>query len=210
MIGTRRKRPLGVGDGHHLAARLGAGLAGLSAARQAARLGRLVTLFEGTGLYGGLVALAGWLFTRIPTGFIPVQDMGYFLVVVQLPDGASFSRTDAVVKRVDEIARAEDAASIAAIWNPVIRDTAFTFNAVEKTVAEVAQMIAAGADPSLSSDNPELGALNRQQIAALVGVAPFNDDSGQHRGQRHIAGGLTSVRNVLYVATQTHLFAVGK
>lgn len=38
---------------------IGAGLAGLSAARQAARLGRLVTLFEGTGLYGGLVATVG-------------------------------------------------------------------------------------------------------------------------------------------------------
>jgi transposase len=54
---------------------------------------------------------------------------------------------------------------------------------------------------TLLAELPELGALNRQQIAALVGVAPFNDDSGQHRGQRHIAGGRTSVRNVLYMAT---------
>jgi len=57
--------------------------------------------------YVGLVGLTVFTFTRVPTGFIPVQDMGYFLVVIQLPDGASFSRTDAVVKRVDEIARAE-------------------------------------------------------------------------------------------------------
>ncbi|RYD26059.1 MAG: hydrophobe/amphiphile efflux-1 family RND transporter, partial [Verrucomicrobiaceae bacterium] len=44
-------------------------------------------------------------FTKVPTGFIPQQDMGYFMTVIQLPDGASFERTDAVVKRVDEIAR---------------------------------------------------------------------------------------------------------
>lgn len=50
---------------------------------------------------------------------------------------------------------------------------------------------------------PELGKLNRQQIAALVGVAPFNDDSGKRRGQRYIRGGRVEVRNVLYMATIT-------
>ncbi|QOT80161.1 IS110 family transposase [Cupriavidus basilensis] len=50
---------------------------------------------------------------------------------------------------------------------------------------------------------PELGKLNRQQIAALVGVAPFNDDSGKRRGQRYIRGGRAEVRNVLYMATVT-------
>ncbi len=48
---------------------------------------------------------------------------------------------------------------------------------------------------------PELGQLNRQEIAALVGVAPFNHDSGKHRGKRRIFGGRTSVRSVLYMAT---------
>ncbi|MBL9212882.1 MAG: multidrug efflux RND transporter permease subunit [Opitutaceae bacterium] len=57
--------------------------------------------------YVGLLALTIFTFTRVPVGFIPTQDMGYFLIVVQLPDGASFSRTDEVVRRVDEIARAE-------------------------------------------------------------------------------------------------------
>lgn len=47
---------------------------------------------------------------------------------------------------------------------------------------------------------PELGTLNRQRIAALVGVAPFNDDSGQHRGVRRIKGGRASLRNALYMA----------
>jgi len=56
-------------------------------------------------IYIGLVGGAVQLFRSIPTGFIPTQDMGYLLVVVQLPDGASFERTDAVVQRVDEIGR---------------------------------------------------------------------------------------------------------
>ena len=54
---------------------------------------------------------------------------------------------------------------------------------------------------TLLAELPELGELNRQQIASLVGVAPFNDDSGQHQGQRHITGGRASVRSVLYMAT---------
>jgi len=48
---------------------------------------------------------------------------------------------------------------------------------------------------------PELGQLNRGTIAALAGVAPFDDDSGKRRGQRFIRGGRAEVRNVLYMAT---------
>lgn len=47
---------------------------------------------------------------------------------------------------------------------------------------------------------PELGTLGRRQIAALVGVAPINRDSGQWRGRRAIAGGRTEVRSALYMA----------
>lgn len=54
---------------------------------------------------------------------------------------------------------------------------------------------------TLVADLPELGRLNRQKIAALVGVAPFNRDSGKHRGKRRIFGGRGSVRSVLYMAT---------
>jgi transposase len=54
---------------------------------------------------------------------------------------------------------------------------------------------------TLVADLPELGHLNRQKIAALVGLAPFNHDSGKHRGKRRIFGGRTSVRSVLYMAT---------
>lgn len=48
---------------------------------------------------------------------------------------------------------------------------------------------------------PELGSLNRKQIAALVGVAPFNRESGRYKGKQKIQGGRASVRNVLYMGT---------
>jgi transposase len=51
----------------------------------------------------------------------------------------------------------------------------------------------------------ELGTLNRKQVAALVGVAPFNRDSGMMRGQRRIWGGRSHVRNVLYMCTAAAL-----
>lgn len=54
---------------------------------------------------------------------------------------------------------------------------------------------------SLLADCPELGHLNRHQIAKLAGVAPLNRDSGQHRGARHIWGGRAQVRCKLYMAT---------
>ena len=71
---------------------------------------------------------------------------------------------------------------------------------------------------------PELGTMNRQQIAALVGVAPMNRDSGKHRGKRCIAGGRDFVRHALHMPTlaaatrwngrlkafYSHLIAAGK
>ena len=84
-----------------------------------------------------------------------------------------------------------------------------------------------GVGPVLTSvllaELPELGQLNRRQIAALVGVAPLNRDSGQFRGRRTVWGGRAQVRTALYMATLTatrynpvirkfyrHLCAVGK
>lgn len=48
---------------------------------------------------------------------------------------------------------------------------------------------------------PELGKLNRAEIATLVGVAPLNDDSGKFHGHRHIAGGRAPLRKVLFMGT---------
>jgi len=54
---------------------------------------------------------------------------------------------------------------------------------------------------TLLADLPELGALNRKEIAALVGVAPLNRDSGTLRGRRTVWGGRSKVRSALYMAT---------
>ena len=56
---------------------------------------------------------------------------------------------------------------------------------------------------SLCAHMPELGTLTREQAAALAGLAPFNRDSGQWRGQRRISGGRAPVRRTLYLASLT-------
>jgi transposase len=93
---------------------------------------------------------------------------------------------------------------------------------VAKLDAEIARLIAADDDwrnksdllqsvpgvgpatsASLVAALPELGKLNRQQIASLVGLAPFSRDSGKFHGQRSIWGGRSSVRSMLYMAALT-------
>ncbi|MCA6108881.1 efflux RND transporter permease subunit [Bradyrhizobium cenepequi] len=51
-----------------------------------------------------LIGLAGYGLSRVPTGFIPIEDQGYLLAAVQLPDGAALDRTQRVLERVSEIA----------------------------------------------------------------------------------------------------------
>ncbi|UQZ90099.1 IS110 family transposase [Deltaproteobacteria bacterium Smac51] len=58
---------------------------------------------------------------------------------------------------------------------------------------------------TIMAEMPELPHLGRKQAAALAGVAPFNRDSGQYRGQRHICGGRGKVRNILYCIMRTCL-----
>src|SRR4051794_4867065 len=55
--------------------------------------------------FAGLVALTGWWFARLPTGFLPTEDQGYAIVGIQLPDAASQTRTRAVVEKVNAILR---------------------------------------------------------------------------------------------------------
>ena len=57
-------------------------------------------------VYAGLLVLTGLQFWRAPGGFIPAQDQGYFITIVQLPPGSSLSRTDAVVQRAIKDLRA--------------------------------------------------------------------------------------------------------
>ncbi len=50
-----------------------------------------------------IIAVAGYGLSRVPTGFLPIEDQGYVLAIVQLPDGASLQRTKAVLDQVSEI-----------------------------------------------------------------------------------------------------------
>jgi multidrug efflux pump len=54
-------------------------------------------------VYGGLVALTGWSFNKVPTGFVPVQDKQYLVAFAQLPDAASLDRTEAVIRHMSDI-----------------------------------------------------------------------------------------------------------
>lgn len=67
--------------------------------RRIVRLGLIMIL-----IYGGLLTATRFSFDLVPTGFIPEQDQGYLIVTAQLPDNASLTRTDAVVRRMSEIA----------------------------------------------------------------------------------------------------------
>ncbi|MEZ6234057.1 MAG: efflux RND transporter permease subunit, partial [Phycisphaerales bacterium] len=51
-------------------------------------------------LFAGVIVLSGWLYTRVPTGFVPEEDLGFVMIDMQLPDGASLQRTRSVVDRV--------------------------------------------------------------------------------------------------------------
>ncbi len=68
------------------------------------------------GSYVLLLGLTGWQFFRAPTGFIPIMDQGYFIAAVQLPPGASLSRTDAAIKKIsDRLGTLDGVAHVVAI-----------------------------------------------------------------------------------------------
>jgi transposase len=73
--------------------------------------------------------------------------------------------------------------------------------AEQKKLLEGIRGVGAGTQAVLLAALPELGTLNRREIAKLVGVAPLNHDSGKRRGRRSTWGGRASVRRALYMAT---------
>ncbi|MFM2045365.1 MAG: hypothetical protein RLY86_3941 [Pseudomonadota bacterium] len=54
-------------------------------------------------VYVALIALTGFLFSRVPGGFIPAQDQGYLIVAIQTPEGTSLAKTDAVIRRAEQM-----------------------------------------------------------------------------------------------------------
>src|SRR5690606_16698305 len=97
--GPRYRRPLRVG-----LAKCNQGFEWLSKryGRLTARTVRMATVM--LVLYAGLLALTGWRLTATPTGFIPEQDQGILIGVVQMPPGASLDRTNAVLDQAFETA----------------------------------------------------------------------------------------------------------
>ena len=94
---------------------------------------------------------------------------------------------------------------------------------VRDELLQTTPAIGAATSQTLLADLPELGTIGHRAIAALVGVAPFDDDSAGRHGKRAIAGGRARVRKVLFMATlvatrhnavikafYTHLLAKGK
>jgi multidrug efflux pump subunit AcrB len=53
-------------------------------------------------LYVGLIAGTVWMFTNLPSGFLPEEDQGYFFIEVQLPDAASLTRTETALDRLEQ------------------------------------------------------------------------------------------------------------
>ena len=71
---------------------------------------------------------------------------------------------------------------------------------MSKLLGEV-KGIGAATVATLLAELPELGTLNRRQVGALAGVAPYNHDSGRLKGRRCISGGRAALRTALYMAT---------
>ena len=105
-----------------------------------------------------------------------------------------------MVKSVDRLLKAlqRELSDLETDLNDTIRKTPAWRQAEDllKTVPGIGDVTAR----TLIADLPELGTLSRRRIAALVGVAPFNRDSGTMRGRRTVQGGRANVRATLYMA----------
>jgi transposase len=142
-----------------------------------------------------------------------------------LPDADTRALADLVARRRQllEMLTAEQHRLTHVSTGPIARDLRNHIRWLERRVADVDDEIGGAIERSpvwrvhedllrsvpgigpttartLLAELPELGRLDRRAIAALVGVAPFNRDSGQWRGRRMIWGGRTAIRNTLYMA----------
>jgi transposase len=105
--------------------------------------------------------------------------------------------TGSIARHLDFL-KAEIAAIDQAIVEAIEADPALAHRAeLLRTIPGIGLITAA----TLVAELPELGTTGNKQIAALIGVAPMNHDSGLQRGQAHIAGGRMSARCSLYMAT---------
>ncbi|MGH8308656.1 MAG: efflux RND transporter permease subunit [Steroidobacteraceae bacterium] len=123
-------------------------------------------------VYGGLVLLTWLGFSSMPSGFIPQQDKGYLVGIVQLPPAASVDRTEEVVRRVGEIARAEPGVANAVQFAGVSAN-GFAASSSAAIVFFPLKAFAERATPELSAGaiagslNAKLGAIQDGYIAVF-------------------------------------------
>jgi HAE1 family hydrophobic/amphiphilic exporter-1 len=125
-------------------------------------------------IYAGLIAVTVWEFNLAPTGFIPQQDLGYLINIIQLPPGSSLARTDEVARRVTKIVLDTPGVAHAV---PIVGLNGATF-----TTAPNSAVIFAPLDPFKErakkgqSANALIATLNQKyaaiQDAFVIGISP--------------------------------------
>ena len=115
---------------------------------------------------------------------------------LQAPVRALVRRIEAHIRWLEREVRACDA--LLDQW--IAADPART---AQRRILESVPGVGAVVAKTLLTDLPELGRLAKRTLSALVGVAPFNRDSGSLRGKRHVRGGRRAVRDILYMAALT-------
>ncbi|WP_040308764.1 efflux RND transporter permease subunit, partial [Asticcacaulis biprosthecium] len=132
---------------------------GKSVAKTATRKGLML------GVYAGLAGLAFVMFNIVPGGFIPQQDKAYLVGMVQLPDGATLDRTEAVVRKVSEIAAKEPGIKHAIAF-PGLSINGFTISANSAVIFMPLD--------SFKEHRPSAGAIAGSLNAKLAGIEEAN------------------------------------
>ena len=96
----------------------------------------------------GLAGFTGWQFTSLPTGFLPIEDQGYIMVHVQLPDAASQERTNEVLDRIDAVVGDTPGVADWVIFGG--------YNLIDGSASSNAAIVFVTLDPWEERDEPEL------------------------------------------------------
>ena len=127
-----------------------------------------------TVAYAGLIGLTGVQFARAPTGFIPAQDLGYLINVIQLPPGSSLARTDAVARAVTKIILATPGVAHAV---PIVGLDGSTFTNAPNSAVVFSTLEPFRARAKKGLEGPKVQAMLNQRLGAiqdafLISVAP--------------------------------------
>jgi multidrug efflux pump len=123
--------------------------------------------------YVGLLALTGGMFRIVPTGFVPQSDQAYTITAIQLPDGASLERTDAVVQRAGEILRATPGVARTVAFSGfsgATRTNSANAGAIFSALKPFDERVRSGdsLDRIIAEANKRLGELKEAQIFTLA------------------------------------------